>query len=134
MGYGISTAVGCFLINWPSIALLWRNLLKNIDMSAHAAIFGFVRSSIHQLIQFLAVCETSGHRSIQANRGQAQYGTYFIILREAFSSYGLIMPASMASRMRRDATALLFGLMPNLSRSDALVRKSRITYLRHACR
>ena len=77
MGYRISTAVGCFLINWPSIALLWRNLLKNIDMSAHSTIFGFVRSFIHQLIQFLAVPETSGRRSIPANRGQAQYGDVF---------------------------------------------------------
>ena len=64
----------------------------------------------------------------------AQNGTYLRSFGGACWSNGLITPAATASRMYRDTIALLFVLMPNRSRSEALVRKSRVTYYRHACR
>jgi hypothetical protein len=62
----------------------------------------------------------------------AHHGTYFIYFLEAAESYGTMAPASTASLISREATALFFSSIPKRSRSDVFVKERRITYFRQA--
>ena len=63
----------------------------------------------------------------------AQKGWYFMSLGAASGSYGMILPASTASRMRREADALLCGSILNLSLSEVFVSGCLLTYRSTAC-
>jgi hypothetical protein len=66
--------------------------------------------------------------------GLAQAGRWQRMLFAASASTGTITPASSASLINREAVALFFGEIPNRWCNDVLVKYSRLTYFRQACR